>query len=66
MSSIATRERFAQDGLDVVVDLSLCGARTDNYVRSDMFSGMSSVESAIRQMSSSGVTVVERVAWSCP
>ena len=50
--------------LSVMVDLSLCGARVDNYAGSPMFDGRSSVESAVRQMQDAGVEVVQRVEWS--
>ena len=63
VSASETQQCFRDDGLRVVVDLSLCGARTRNYIQSPFFGGMSSVESAIRQMAASGVTVAERVEW---
>ena len=46
--------------MQVVVDLSLCGARTGNYARSEMFGGRSSVESAVREMMAAGVRVMAR------
>jgi hypothetical protein len=63
VSASETQQCFGDDALRVVVDLSLCGARTRNYIQSPFFGGMSSVESAIRQMAASGVTVAERVEW---
>ena len=63
VSAIETRNCFRSEGLDVVVDLSLSGARSSNYTNSPLFGGMSSVEFAIREMSASGVTVAERVEW---
>jgi nicotinamidase-related amidase len=63
VSAIETQTCLQNEDLEVVVDLSLCGARTQNYLKSPLFNGMSSVESAIREMTASGVTVVDRVAW---
>lgn len=63
VSAIETRRCFRNDGLDVVIDLSLSGARTSNYMSSSLFAGMSSVEFAIREMSDAGVTVAEFVNW---
>jgi nicotinamidase-related amidase len=63
VSAIETRNRFREAGLDVVVDLSISGARSSNYMNSPLFGGLSSVELAIREMSASGVTVAERVEW---
>jgi nicotinamidase-related amidase len=63
VSAIETRKCFRDEGLDVVVDLSLSGARSSNYTNSPLFGGMSSVEFAIREMTASGVTVVEHVEW---
>jgi nicotinamidase-related amidase len=63
VSAIETRKCFRDEGLDVVVDLSLSGARSSNYTNSPFFGGMSSVEFAIREMTASGVTVAERVEW---
>ncbi len=55
--------RFADRGLRVLVDLSLCGARGSNYARSPQFGGRSSVESAVREMSARGVMVAATVSW---
>jgi hypothetical protein len=66
VSASEAQQCFGDDGLRVVVDLSLCGARTRNYIKSPLFGGMSSVESAIRQMTASGVAVAERVEWCDP
>jgi len=60
-------QRLAGDlGLQIVVDLSLCGARLENYARSPEFGGRSSVESAVRQMVARKVVVRGQVAWSTP
>ena len=63
VSARETRLRFRDDGLSVVADLSLCGARTSNYADSSLFEGISPVESAMREMSSAGIVIAERVAW---
>ncbi len=61
VSARETRLRFRNDGLSVVVDMSLCGARACNYAPSSPFGGMSAVEPALREMSAAGITIVERV-----
>jgi hypothetical protein len=60
VSAIETFTCFSKRGLEVVVDLSLSGARAGNYRPSGEFGGMSSVESAVREMIASGVTVARR------
>ncbi len=67
VSSIETLSLFLNEGLEVVVDLNLCGARIDNYVRdpeNPLFKGRSPVEAAIHQMTDVGVTVVREVYWT--
>jgi len=59
VSAVEVQQRFKGD-LQVVVDLGLCGARQENYQPSPLFNGLSSVESAIRQMKDAGVQVVEQ------
>jgi len=49
--------------LQVVVDLSLSGARTSNFLSSSLYGGFSAVESAVREMLSEGVRVVQHVEW---
>jgi Isochorismatase family len=61
VSAVETKQYFSNSGLDVIVDLSLCGARATNYTNSAQFGGISSVETAIREMTANGVTVTERV-----
>jgi len=63
VSAVATRNVIPREKLEIVVDLSLCGARASNYLNSDQFGGMSPVEAAMREMSACGVTVAERVVW---
>ncbi len=58
VSAIEIRTLIADRGLEVVVDLGLCAARTGNYARSPLFGGRSSVESAVREMMAAGVRVV--------
>jgi nicotinamidase-related amidase len=63
VSSIETQTRFKDRNLQVVVDLSLCGARTRNFIPSPTFEELSAVESAVRQMTAAGVKVVRHVEW---
>jgi hypothetical protein len=62
VSSIETQQ-LQRDRLQVVVDLSLCGARSGNYIRSPEFGGVSSVEAAVTEMLEAGVQVVPRLQW---
>ncbi|MFC1707811.1 cysteine hydrolase family protein, partial [Planctomycetota bacterium] len=64
VSSIETQRYLRDRGMQVVVDLSLSGARTSNFRRSPLYAGRSSVESAIREMASAGVRVVACVDWA--
>ena len=57
VSAIETQTFFKQQGLQVMVNLSLAGARTRNFIASPFYGGLSSVESAIQQMQSAGVIV---------
>jgi len=66
ISAIEVQQRFAGRGLQVLVDLSLCGGRASNYMRSPEFGGRSSSEAAIREMQSAGVQVVPQLAWHTP
>ena len=63
VSSIEIRQAFENDGLRVVVDLAISGARRSNYLPSPYFNGMSAAASAVDQMMAAGVQVVRRVAW---
>jgi hypothetical protein len=63
VSSIETQHHFASQGLQVVVDLSLSGARASNFLTSSLYGGLSAVESAVREMLSEGVQVVRCVEW---
>jgi hypothetical protein len=63
VSSLETLAAFRDKGLEVIVDLGLCGARASNYGNSPQFGGASAVEAAMKQMSGEGVKVAERVEW---
>jgi hypothetical protein len=63
ISSIETQNHFEKKGLQIVVDLSLSGARTGNFIGSPVFGGLSPVESAVREMIASGVLVARRAEW---
>jgi nicotinamidase-related amidase len=63
VSAIETRQYFGEMQLQVVVDMSLSGARTRNYHPSAQYEGVSAVESAVRQMQVAGVQVVRQVQW---
>jgi hypothetical protein len=78
VSSLAVQRSFGDRGLRVVVDLSLCGARTANYARDGSaaldpqlmreytqaeLEGRSVVDLALLQMRKAGVLVVESYDW---
>lgn len=76
VSSQAIAREFSADGLRVVVDRSLCGARGDNYLPNadqdpvllrtygaERCAGASPVELAELQMRTAGVEVVDGFAW---
>lgn len=63
VSSVETQNYFKNQKLQVVVDLSLSGARRSNYITSPMYGGFSAVESAVREMTKAGVEVVRRAEW---
>ena len=64
VSSIETQTRFNCKQLQVVVDLSMSGARMGNYIPSPLFGGLSAAESAVRRMKAAGVQVVRGVDWN--
>jgi len=64
VSAVKTQKFFKKKNLQVIVDMSLSGARVGNYRQSAMFGGMSSVESAIVEMAENGVEVVRGVGYS--
>jgi len=63
ISAIEVQQRFASRGLQVLVDLSLCGGRRSNYIRSAEFGGRSSAEAAVREMQAAGVLVASSLDW---
>ena len=62
-SSIETQIYFKNRKLQIVVDLSLSGARTSRFIPSSLYGGSSAVESAIREMTDAGVRVTQCVEW---
>lgn len=64
VSSIETQRYFKDSNLQTVVDLSLSGARTSNFMPSSLYGGLSAVESAVREMISAGVRVAQCVRWT--
>jgi hypothetical protein len=62
-SSVDTHKYFKKGMLQIVVDLSLSGARTGSYMPSSLYGGLSAVESAVREMTDAGVRVAQRVQW---
>jgi len=63
VSAIEVQRAFKDRKLQVIVDLHLCGARAQNYYPSPSFKGLSAVDSAVRQMSDAGISVVNGVNW---
>ncbi|CAB5106097.1 hypothetical protein D3OALGB2SA_2132 [Olavius algarvensis associated proteobacterium Delta 3] len=63
VSSMEVQSLFPAEQLQVIVDVSLCGARGKNYLPSPEFGGVSPAGSALEQMANSGVSVVKRVRW---
>jgi hypothetical protein len=62
-SSIDTHRYFKEGLLQIVVDLSLSGARAGSYMQSSVYGGLSAVESAVREMTGAGVRVAQCVQW---
>jgi hypothetical protein len=63
VSAIEIQQMFKRKHLQVVVDLSICGARLRNYLPSPLYGEVSAVASAVSQMATAGVQVVRRVEW---
>jgi len=63
ISSIDTHKYFKEGMLQVVVDLSLSGARAGSYMQSSLYGGVSAVESAVYEMIDAGVRVAQCVRW---
>jgi hypothetical protein len=64
VSAIDIQQMFKSNHLQVVVDLSLCGARLRNYKPSPSYKGISAVAAAVNQMTAAGVQVVRRVEFT--
>ena len=63
VSAIETQQYFKNQGLQIVVDLSLAGARTSSFRPSSLYGGLSAVESAVQEMVEAGVRVAHCVQW---
>ena len=63
ISAIETQQYFKDQGLQIVVDLSLAGARTSSFRPSSLYGGLSAVESAVKKMVGAGVRVTRYVRW---
>ena len=61
VSAIETQSYFSRNNLQVIVDLSMSGARAANFVPTRQYNGISGAASAVRQMEASGVSVVQGV-----
>ncbi len=63
VSACDLMKAFGNEGLNVIVDISLCGARVRNYRPSREFNGRSSVEAAVDEMVKIGVIVTDHLDW---
>lgn len=63
VSAVEVQRRFGAQGLQVVVDLHICGARARNYAPSSLFGRQSPVAAAVREMQENGVVIVQEVEW---
>ena len=63
ISSIETQKCFKDQGLQIVVDLSLAGARTSSFRPSSLYGGLSAVESAVQEMIDAKVRVTQHIRW---
>ncbi len=63
VSAIETQQYFKDKGLQIVVDLSLAGARTSSFRPSSLYGGLSVVESAVQEMIDAGVRVTQYIRW---
>lgn len=64
VTALETQRTFGGRGLQVTVDLSLCGARVGNYAPSPLFGGACPVHAALRELHDAGVGLAERVVWT--
>lgn len=58
ITALETTALMGPEGLKVVVDLDLCGARAGNHEPSPEFGGRSSVQAAVAEMEEAGVVVL--------
>lgn len=63
VSAIETQQYFKNKGLQIVVDLSLAGARTSSFRPASLYGGLSAVESAVQEMIDAGVRVTQYIRW---
>ena len=63
ISTIETQKCFKDQGLQIVVDLSLARARLSSFRPSSLYGGLSAVESAVQEMIEAGVRVAHCVQW---
>ena len=63
ISAIETQQYFKDQGLQIVVDLSLAGARTSSFRPSSLYGGLSAFESAVQEMIDAGVRVTRYIRW---
>lgn len=63
ISAIETQKYFKDQGLQIIVDLSLAGARTSSFRPSSLYGGLSAVESAVQEMVGAGVRVTQYIRW---
>jgi len=63
ISAIETQQYFKNQDLQIVVDLSLAGARTSSFRPSSLYGGLSAVESAVQEMIDAGVWVTPYIRW---
>lgn len=63
ISSIETQKYFKSSGLQIVVDLSMSGARLSNFIPSSQYGGLSAVEFAVHEMMGAGVRVTPCAQW---
>jgi nicotinamidase-related amidase len=61
VTALQVQDGFGGRGLQVAVDLSLCGARSRNYLPSRRYGGASAVSAAVSQMKSGGILVARQV-----
>jgi nicotinamidase-related amidase len=64
VTATETQRCFYQQGLQVVVDLSRCGARKSNYRPAALFGGRSPVQAAIDEMTNAGVLAIPQLDWA--